>query len=30
MGEIATAVSILALIIGGFYVIAVSEVNKHK
>ena len=30
MGELATAISILAIIIGGFYVIAVTEMNKHK
>jgi len=30
MGELATAISILALIIVGFYVIAVTETNKHK
>jgi len=28
MGEVATAISILAIIIIGFYVIAVSEMNK--
>jgi len=28
MGEVATAISILAIIIVGFYVIAVSEMNK--
>jgi len=28
MGEIATAICILAIIIVGFYLIAVSEMNK--
>jgi len=28
MGEVATAISILAVIIIGFYIIAVSEINK--
>jgi len=30
MGELATAISILALIIIGFYVIAVIEINKRR
>jgi len=30
MGELATAISILALIIIGFYVIAVTEINKRR
>lgn len=30
MGEVGTAIAILALIIVGFYWIAVSEVNKRK
>jgi len=28
MGEVATAISILAVIIIGFYIIAVTEINK--
>jgi len=28
MGEVATAISILAVIIIGFYIIAVTEMNK--
>jgi len=28
MGEVATAISILAIIIIGFYIIAVTEINK--
>ena len=28
MGELATAISILAIIIIGFYIIAVTEMNK--
>jgi len=30
MGEVATAISILAVIIIGFYIIAVTEMNKHR
>ena len=30
MGEVATAISILAIIVFGFYVIAVTEMSKRK